>query len=76
MKLYLDLCCFNRPFDTQTQLLVRLQSEAKLSIQEGIRDGRYSLTWSAILDLENADNPDPERMEAIEHWKKLSEVDV
>jgi predicted nucleic acid-binding protein len=31
MKLYLDLCCFNRPFDDQSQLLVRLQTEAKLA---------------------------------------------
>ncbi len=76
MKLYLDLCCFNRPFDDQTQLLVRLQTEAKLAIQEAIRDGRFSLTWSAILDLENADNPDLERMEAIVQWKKLSQADV
>jgi hypothetical protein len=55
MRLYLDLCCFNRPFDDQGQLLVRLQTEAKLAVQESIRNGAHTLIWSAILDLENAD---------------------
>jgi len=36
-KLYLDNCCFNRPFDDQSQMLVRLETEAKLFIQEGIK---------------------------------------
>ena len=76
MRLYLDLCCFNRPFDDQGQLLVRLQTEAKLSVQESIRNGAHTLIWSAILDLENADNPDSERKTAIAEWKTLAEVDV
>ncbi len=76
MRLYLDLCCFNRPFDDQSQLLVRLQTEAKLAVQESIRNGTHTLIWSAILDLENADNPDPERKTAIAAWKSLAEVHV
>ena len=76
MKLYLDLCCFNRPFDDQSQLLVRLQTEAKLAIQESIRSRVHTLVWSAILDLENADNPDSERESAIAEWKSLAEVDL
>ncbi len=76
MKIYLDLCCFNRPFDDQSQLLVRLQTGAKLAIQEAIRSGSHSLVWSAILDLENFDNPDQSRKSSIEQWKPLSEIDV
>jgi predicted nucleic acid-binding protein len=72
----LDLCCFNRPFDDQTQLLVRLQTEAKLAVQESIRNRNHTLIWSGILDLENADNPDSERQVAIAEWKILAEVDV
>jgi len=26
MRIYLDTCCFNRPFDDQTQLAVRLET--------------------------------------------------
>lgn len=76
MKLYLDLCCFNRPFDDQSQLMVRLQTEAKLAIQDSIRNHTYSLIWSAILDLENSENPDPERRAAIAQWKLLAESDI
>jgi predicted nucleic acid-binding protein len=76
MRLYLDLCCFNRPFDDQSQLLVRLQTEAKLAVQNSIRGGTHTLIWSAVLDLENADNPDMERTAAIGQWKSLAEVDI
>ncbi len=76
MKLYLDLCCFNRPFDDQSQLFVRLQTEAKLAVQDSIRSGIHTLIWSAILDWENADNPDSERKTAIAEGKSLAEADV
>ncbi len=28
MKIYLDVCCFNRPFDDQTQEKIHLEAEA------------------------------------------------
>lgn len=56
MKIYLDNCCFNRPFDDQSQLRIKLESEAKLKIQEDIRSGLYKLIWSYILDYENSKN--------------------
>jgi hypothetical protein len=43
MRVYLDNCCFNRPFDDQSSLTVRLETEAKLAIQEMIREGHLSL---------------------------------
>jgi predicted nucleic acid-binding protein len=75
-RIYLDICCFNRPFDDQTQLLIRLQTEAKLAVQDAIRAGAHQLAWSAVLDLENAANPDSDRREAIDDWKWLAVVDV
>lgn len=57
MLIYIDICCFNRPFDDQSQLMVRLQTEAKLYVQEMIRRGDYKLAWSAVIDLENNANP-------------------
>ncbi len=76
MRLYLDNCCFNRPFDDQSQLLVRLQTEAKLGVQASIRNGIHSLVWSAILDLENSVNPDLQRCLAIGAWKSLAKIDI
>lgn len=76
MKIYLDNCCFNRPFDDQSQLRIRLESEAKLKIQEDIRSGLYQLVWSYILDYENSKNPFRERREQIAKWRAYSEVDI
>ena len=76
MKIYLDNCCFNRPFDDQSQLRIRLESEAKLKIQEDIRSGSYQLVWSYILDYENSKNPFRERREQIAKWQVYSEEDI
>jgi hypothetical protein len=43
MKIYLDSCCFNRPFDDQSKLRIRLEAEAKFKIQEDVRSGTYKL---------------------------------
>lgn len=76
MKLYLDNCCFNRPFDDQSQLRIRLETEAKLRIQEDVRGGTYELVWSYILDYENRKNPFPERREQIGKWRDYSVADI
>ena len=69
MRLYPDNCCFNRPFDDQGSLTVRLETEAKLHIQAGIRAGQHTLGWSYILDYENAANPLEERRNEIQQWE-------
>ncbi|MDA8211227.1 MAG: hypothetical protein M0021_05030 [Clostridia bacterium] len=65
MRIYLDNCSFNRPFDDQTQLKIKLEAEAKLYIQSEILNGRFELVWSYILEYENSENPYEERKETI-----------
>lgn len=72
MRLYLDLCCFNRPYDDQSQTRIRLETEAKLVLQDRVREGACDLVWSAILDFENANNPFPARRYAIGQWRALA----
>jgi predicted nucleic acid-binding protein len=72
MKVYLDNCSFNRPFDNQVQLIIRLETEAKLFIQTKIVTGEINLIWSYILEYENSLNPFPERKEMIMNWKKVA----
>lgn len=74
--IYLDMCCFNRPYDMQTQLRVRLETEAKLRIQEMIRKQELSLAWSYILDFETSLNPLLERKQTIASWRFLATVRV
>jgi predicted nucleic acid-binding protein len=75
-RIYLDLCCFNRPYDDQAAIQVRLETEAKLHLQDLVRQGTLELAWSAVLDLENQANPYPEHRIAISQWRALSVVDV
>jgi predicted nucleic acid-binding protein len=76
LRLYLDNCCFNRPYDRQESALIRLETEAKLYIQDAIRSGRADLVLSFILDYENAANPYPDRRESIAEWKGISSEDI
>ena len=72
-KIYLDNCTYNRPMDNQSQMRIRLETEAKLYIQSGIREKKYSLVWSYMLDYENNDNPYEEKRNAISPWKKIAD---
>ena len=75
-KIYLDNCCFNRPFDPQDDIRIRLESEAKLEIQERVQNKKLDLVWSYILDFENNANPFDERKEVISEWRKYASVDI
>ena len=72
MNIYLDTCCFNRPFDDQSSIRVKLETDAKLYIQEIIRNKILDLTWSYILEFENSMNPYKNKRERIAAWKVLT----
>lgn len=76
MRVYLDNCAFNRPFDDQSHIRIRLESEAKLYIQQKIRNGQIELAWSYMLDIENDQNPFREKRNAIARWKRFAVADV
>jgi len=76
MLIYLDICCFNRPFDDQSQTRIRFETEAKLELQEQIRQQKVKLVWSYVLDFENKQNPFAERAASILTWRHLAEVRV
>ncbi len=76
MKIYLDNCTFNRPFDKQSSIRIRIEAEAKLFIQQKIKEKELELIWSYILDFENNQNPFQERRMAINRWKQYFVVDV
>ncbi len=65
MKVYLDNCCFNRPYDDQSQVRISLETQAKLYIQELIRSKKLSLVTSYVLLYENSHNPYEMRKKGI-----------
>ena len=74
MRIYLDNCCYNRPFDDRSLLSVRMEAEAKLLIQEDIRLGRHELIWSYMNEYENDASPYDERREAVLMWRQFAAI--
>lgn len=74
MRIYLDNCCYNRPFDDQSQIKIHLEAQAKLYVQAKIREGVYELVWSYILDYENGKNPYEEKRLAIAPWRTIASI--
>ena len=72
-KIYLDNCCYNRPFDEQSQDLILLETEAKLIIQSRIKQGLHDLVWSFMLASENDENPSDDKKEAIQSWASIAD---
>jgi len=67
VKVCLDICCLKRPFDSQEQALVRLETEAVMAILSLQGDDIVLVRTPAQL-LENALNPVQWRREAVELW--------
>lgn len=65
MKVYLDNCCFNRPYDDQSQLRISIETQAKLRVQYLIKTGELELVSSYVLQFENSQNPYNMRREQI-----------
>ena len=61
MRVYLDVCCLNRPFDDQTQDRIRLEAEAVLLILAHLEAGEWRWIDSEVLRFEIEQTPDPER---------------
>ena len=76
MRVYLDNCCYNRPFDDQSQLRVKLEALAKLAVQLMMYLRKVEFAWSKILDYEISKNPDPKRKSAILYWRSRAAVYV
>ncbi len=52
MIIYLDNCCYNRPFDDQTQERIHLESEAILTVLKMGQMKKVIIIGSEILELE------------------------
>ena len=56
MKIYMDNCCYNRPYDDQSQIRIHLETDAKLYIQDMVKNGELDLVTSFMLEYENDKN--------------------
>ncbi len=52
MKIYLDTCCLNRPFDDQSQERIRLETEAVMIILARLSRKEWIWLGSQALEIE------------------------
>jgi hypothetical protein len=57
MRVYLDCCCLNRPYDDLRQERVRIEAEAVCSVIRRIEEGSLELVSSNALLYEVGRNP-------------------
>ena len=72
MRIYLDVCCLNRPFDDQTQDRLRFECEAILTILHRCEIGQWELVTSEVIDLEISKIPEDDRKRKVAILVSLS----
>ena len=65
-RIYLDVCCLNRPFDDQTQPRIHLEAEAILVILNQCKSGGWEWISSEVVELEISRTPDPEQRRRVQ----------
>lgn len=76
MRPYVDLSCFNRPFDDQGQERIRRETEAVFAVLRRIVDGTDTLIWSWALTFENDKHPKLDRRDEIALWEQRAQTSV
>ena len=69
MRVYLDNCCYNRPFDPQTDLRIHLETVAKVRVQTLMKTGTLEYVLSDALDYELGQSPNFQEPDMIKPWK-------
>lgn len=64
-RVYLDVCCLNRPFDDQRQDRVHLEAEAVLLILKRCESGEWHWVSSAVVSSEVDSIPNRERRNRV-----------
>lgn len=75
-KIYLDMNIYNRPFDDQSQVRIRLETLAAHAVLNAVAEGRFAAIWSFMLDYENSLNPNEDIRMEIEMASSLARVKV
>lgn len=76
MRLYFDCCCYNRPFDDQSQQRIHDESEAILSLMNRCLAVHGTILGSAVLRLEIDGIGDTVKREKVRHLYRAVNEDV
>ena len=70
IRVYLDNCCYSRPYDKTDNIRIILEAQAKLAIQSMIVDNVIELASSSFLLFENNFKKDTVVRDDIMHFIK------
>ena len=76
MKIYLDNCCYNRPFDDQSQERIYLESEAILSILKRGEYHQFKILGSPILQLEMNQMRDEDKKQKVRNLYRIIHEEI
>ena len=76
MTLYLDNCCYNRPFDDQTQDRIHLESEAVLAILKACENGKIQIFSSPVVRMEIDKYSNEDKREKVRALYSLASPDI
>ena len=68
MRIYLDNCCYNRPYDDQTQEKIHMEGEAILAIIDKCILNDDEIIGSPVIDFEIEQISDVEKKEKVKSF--------
>jgi len=72
MKIYMDNCCLNRPFDDQSNLRIHLEAEAIKTIIRLVEQQKWNLVSSKVLKFEISKIADESRRKELMLMESLA----
>lgn len=72
MRIYLDVCCLQRPLDDRSQVRVNVEAEAVLAILHLVEAGQLRLLTSEVIQFEAGRVPSKERRDRVAEVVKLA----
>jgi hypothetical protein len=76
MKVYMDNCCYCRPFDNQSQQRIHLESEAVLVVATRAQQKEDTVIGSDILVLEIEAIIDEKKKHKVKELYEVAEIHV
>ena len=73
MKIYIDNCLLNRPFDDQTQERIYFETQSLLILLKWIEEGKIQFLNSFALEFEVSAISDPDRGLKVREYLKAAE---
>lgn len=72
MKVYLDLCVYNRPFDDQTNERIFIEARAFYITIKWLEEGKIIAIDSDALEYENSLTSNPDRRRRVKSYLSLT----